>query len=244
NMTFRRMGAYNAAGLNNHCWLNWDSTDNLYEDIFSLGLCRNGFQEFGTLSARVTVRRGWFRWDGSHQDSGCMPFQLSYGSSDGPTGGNLTLENVITVWSGKLDETPHCVGTLSAGILFRNQPSAPYSILGSLVYGYSDAPVFPTSTGMVSANGLGHITIKDLVVIDPGYGVWPVFISCNVATLCPGNSITRASLVKTIQPSTIGSSWVQTNVSGVTSLSANDPFTGANQAALCYRYQNGVLQDG
>src|SRR5262249_42050525 len=50
NMTFRRMGAYNAAGLNNHCWLNWDSTDNLYEDIFSLGLCRNGFQEFGTLS--------------------------------------------------------------------------------------------------------------------------------------------------------------------------------------------------
>ena len=94
NNVVRRVAAWDAADGNTNIFSTSLSEEILFEDVAGWGIARKTFSaaQGGT---RVTCRRCWGRWEGSHVVGPKMTYTLAYNNH------RMTIENSIGTWSGE-----------------------------------------------------------------------------------------------------------------------------------------------
>ena len=268
NNIFRRICAYhanpNAASQNEHVWINWDSANNLYEDICGFGYGRNTLLDYGGSSLNNTYRRAWLSFQGYSPrfvggNCGDHPgpqIQASYG-----TIGPGRFENIITVYNPERQNEfaqwtcGYGAGSSTNGVVTTGM----YSFSGFIAYGY-DGPVGggtpykndPKTTLRGPAGGFwwGHYAYPNTdtdIFIDARSQdqVPPIVYACNYGASCSVNTSDRITVIRGATENTITAWGAITNLNSCTALEGCPNFyTGSNPgrgSRACFQYNNGSL---
>jgi len=239
---------------------------NLFEDIAIFGMCRSSWHVFNGNVGNI-CRRCFARTEGNMYDDGpTHAFQPAYGSV--ATNSQTLMENVIGTWYALSMPTTYTGG--SPPNVVRNnaeifQAVGPLGseancgenqqirLLGSLFYLRSSDSISSQSNPSVLVNlrRENNVTLRDVYGIVPsgfaGAGGIPVFqlgdwpcsptpsggVATRITSVTQGGNSINTSAYAVTQHST-----------GSTAGSVASPWSDAGGANLCWRYIDGVRQDG
>jgi hypothetical protein len=251
--------------------IGWDAADENYmvftvsgtagptviEDAAGFGIARKTFS-FSEDGNNITCRRCFGRWERSTWQGPKMTFTVAYNSY------NNLFENCIGQWSGAQMPSSYVLGcpegsgyapcgtTLTGGnvdqpygiFALDREDASPDSntrLLGSIAYVLSSDDfrgVAPVRMHSALGLDLAHI----VSYITPGTNTSkPAYQFTNGSPTSPSTA-DHLTGVATTATSTPQSAWTVTNTQYGTTLSGMDSiFNGPNGAAICFRYENGVL---
>jgi hypothetical protein len=243
----------NAPGINEHVWLIWNSSANLFEDICGFGFGRNILSDYGGLSRRNVFRRVWLRWEGwppRFTSLGCWEapgpaIQFAYGTS-----GDTLIENILTVYhpylQSRFPQRVTCGQVFGAGGL-RDPVPTPYRIFGAISYGY-DSPYLALTHSWFNYQDAGANIVDYFLDARSQGQVWPFVLSCRLGSeICGTNSADRITSIRGATTSNLYR-WKLTNFHECVSLgNCPDFYTGSGTpggtsgSRACSRYQGGTL---
>lgn len=263
---FRRLVAYHAnpSARNEHVLLNWDSSNNLFEDLAGFGYGRNTLSEYGTGTHDNVWRRIFVQWQGFSNNGG-PGIQADYNTT-GPT----LYENLVSIYNPQHQGAAGFTHDLCCGFVYYGALTSGVWHTGTTTYrgvvawGYDGPAGGGTPYYQDPKTKLNHSwwanlgmpnSVKDIFVDGRSHPNVPVFVfNCNVGG-CTGNSVDRATGIRgtavTCESVTGTCSdlysvdWARTNMNSCTSLgdcpniyTGDNPGTGSR---ACFRYDNGTL---